>query len=100
MKMQNGLSWGKHLFAFFGDLTEEEEDLASDYDEQQFIESIIRARNDWMAAQNFFENVTDPDLIDYAIYDIEAAKRKYMYLLKQAKLNGITWSRPNINEYK
>ncbi|HHU63678.1 MAG TPA: YaaL family protein [Clostridiales bacterium] len=100
MKTQKGLCWGKHLLAFFGDLAYEEEEVHNPYDEQRFIEDLIKAKKDWMAAQNFFENVTDPDLIDYAIYDIEAAKRKYMYLLKQAKLNGITWNGLNISEYR
>ena len=38
---------------------------------------------------NYFENVVDHDLVDYAIYKVEASRRKYMYMLKQAKLNGI-----------
>ncbi len=46
---------------------------------------IRRAYADWQAAENYFENVTDPDLIDFAIYDIEAAKKKYIYMLKRAK---------------
>ena len=35
--------------------------------------------------ENFFNNVNDPDLVDYAIYDVEAARRKYQYLLKKAR---------------
>lgn len=50
-----------------------------------FAQQIKKAHADWKAAENYFENVSDPDLIDYAIYDVAAAKRKYMYLLKQAK---------------
>ena len=45
----------------------------------------IKAREEWEAAQNFFNNVNDPDLGDYAIYDVEAARRKYQYLLKKAR---------------
>lgn len=30
-----------------------------------------------------FESVNDPELMDYAIYDMEAARRKYMFLLRQ-----------------
>lgn len=53
--------------------------------DKQFIRSVNKAKNEWLAAQNYFDNVSDPDLVDYAIYEIEAARKKYMYLLKQAK---------------
>lgn len=51
-------------------------------------EAVEGARQDWLRARAYFDNVTDPDLIDHAIYCIEAAERKYMYLLKQAKVTG------------
>jgi len=52
-------------------------------------ESISRAREEWLAAKNYFEMVSDPDLVDHAIYLLEAAERKYMYLLKRAKNEGL-----------
>ncbi|WP_127017759.1 YaaL family protein [Anoxybacter fermentans] len=48
-------------------------------------EEIEDAKKDWICAQNYFQNVTDPDLIDHAIYMLEAAEAKYTYLLKQAR---------------
>lgn len=54
-------------------------------EEYQMFESIQRAREEWMDKENFFNFATDPDLIDFAIYDIEASRRKYAYLLKQAR---------------
>jgi hypothetical protein len=54
-------------------------------DDQAYLEEVRKAWQEWNAAQNYFENVSDPDLIDYAIYDLEAARRKYMYMLKQAR---------------
>lgn len=53
--------------------------------DKQIVNSVIKAKNDWLAAQNYFDNVSDPDLVDYAIYEMEAARKKYIYLLKQAK---------------
>ena len=50
-------------------------------------ESIKKAKKDWDNAKNIFENVTNPDLVDYAIYNVDAAEKRYMYLLKQIK-NG------------
>lgn len=52
-------------------------------------ESVTRARDEWLAAKNYFEMVSDPDLVDHAIYLLEAAERKYMYLLKRAKREGL-----------
>lgn len=47
--------------------------------------AVRQAYADWQAAENYFDNVADPDLIDFAIYDIEAAKKKYIYMLKKAR---------------
>lgn len=55
------------------------------HDNRAFAEQIKRAHADWKAAENYFDSVSDPDLVDFAIYDVAAAKRKYMYLLKKAK---------------
>ncbi|MDR1620163.1 MAG: YaaL family protein [Clostridiales bacterium] len=48
-------------------------------------ELIQLALRDWKTATAYFESVSDPALIDYAAYDMEAAKRKYIYLLNSAK---------------
>jgi hypothetical protein len=37
----------------------------------------------------YLDSVTDPDLVDHAIYSMEAAEKKYIYLLKQAKKDGL-----------
>ncbi len=47
-------------------------------------DSEIRAAlQKWKDATRFFESVSDPELMDYAIYDMEAARRRYMFLLRQ-----------------
>lgn len=51
----------------------------------EMLESIHRAQKEWMDKEKYFDYATDPDLIDFAIYEIEASKRKYAYLLKLAK---------------
>ncbi len=48
-------------------------------------EQIESAKKDWVYAHNYFQNVTDPDLIDHAIFMLEAAEAKYTYLLKRAR---------------
>ena len=36
-------------------------------------------------AYSNFENVTDPDLIDSSIYEVNAVQQRYKYLLRQIK---------------
>jgi uncharacterized protein (DUF111 family) len=50
--------------------------------------NIENAKKEWEDAKNIFENVSQPDLVDYAIYKVEAAEQKYIYLLKQYKDNN------------
>lgn len=51
-------------------------------------EIVDQARLEWLAAQNYYKTATDPDLIDYASFLIKACERRYMYLLKKARLEG------------
>lgn len=47
-------------------------------------EDVAEALARWKAAMEYYQNVKDPDLIDFAIYDMEAARRKYVFLLKRS----------------
>lgn len=58
------------------------------YDEE-FFYIVYKAKQEIADAENFFDNVTEPELIDHAIYKMEAAKSQYAYLIKQAKEKGI-----------
>ncbi|MGB9840984.1 YaaL family protein [Thermovenabulum sp.] len=77
----NVLSWLSALFFEEGEENNPNSDL---------LEELRKAKNEWMAAERYFESVSDPDLVEYAVYNIETAKRKYFYLLKKAKEEGIT----------
>lgn len=50
---------------------------------EQRAQQVLRAMEQWQEAQRYFESVSDTDLVDYAIYEAEAARRKYMLLLKR-----------------
>ena len=39
--------------------------------------------------ESFFDFVSDPELIDVAIYELEAKKSRYAYLIRMAKEKGI-----------
>lgn len=55
---------------------------------EKVAEAIREAREEWLAAQRFFAEVTEPDLVDQAIYRLEAAERRYMYLWKVVRKQG------------
>ncbi len=58
-------------------------DLRSE--EEKILDMIKAAHDEWKNAEAFFQDVTDPDLIDHAIYRIQAAKTRYSYLIKLAR---------------
>ena len=62
-----------------------ETELVYSEKELSLVDLVDRAHREWEQAKAFFEEAADPDLIDHAIYAIEAAERKYIYLLKLAQ---------------
>lgn len=61
---------------------------------------VEQARQEWLAAQSYYNSVTDSDLIDHAVYLMQATEKKYIYLLKQARRSGVTYSQysPEVNQ--
>jgi len=47
--------------------------------ESDIHEALVK----WQETRRYFESVNDPDLIEYAVYEMEAARRKYVLLLKR-----------------
>ena len=37
----------------------------------------------WKEAERYFQSVQETDLMDFAIYEMEAARRKYVLLLRR-----------------
>lgn len=58
-------------------------------EEEKLIKMIKEAHKEWENSETYFNNATDPDLIDYAIFKVEANRTKFRYLIKQAKEKGI-----------
>lgn len=46
---------------------------------------VAAAHREWQAALHHFQMVSEPALVDHAIFHLEAAQRKYMYLLNQVR---------------
>lgn len=56
-------------------------------------ELIEQARREWQDAQDYYNTVTDNDLIDHAAFRIQAAEKRYVYLMKKARQEGLNYSR-------
>lgn len=52
---------------------------------ERYYSLVEQAKQEWQDAKRRFNEVSDPDLVDYAIYALEAAERRYVYLLKKAR---------------
>lgn len=48
-------------------------------------ENVRDAYREWEEAKNFFEYLSEPELVDYAAYAIEAAKLRFLYMLRRCK---------------
>lgn len=48
-------------------------------------QAIAEAKYEWEFAQSYFDSVSEPELVEYAIYNQTAAQKKYEYLLRQAR---------------
>jgi hypothetical protein len=56
----------------------------------EYIEAVKNAKIELENIDKLFNNTSDPDLIEYAIYEQYAAKLKFSYLIKKIKDKKIT----------
>ncbi|MEE0514158.1 MAG: DUF2508 family protein [Emergencia sp.] len=59
-------------------------------EENVMLSYIKTARRDLELATNRFNELTDDAAIDYASYNLMAARAKYAYLMRLAKEEGLT----------
>lgn len=77
-----------NIIKFFSDLKDKIE-IRQKYGEEEMLQNLNKAHSEWKKAELYFQSVTEPELIDHAIYNLEAARTKYLYLLKQARRKKI-----------
>lgn len=58
---------------------------SEEMDIEKMHQALAQAKHEWEFAQSYFDSVSEPDLVEFAIYNQKAAEQKYEYLLKQAK---------------
>lgn len=72
-----------------GMLTEDDMGDSMEVEEEDLVKQAVEnARRELLAARSYFDNVSDPDMVDHAIYALQAAEKKYTYLLKYAREKG------------
>jgi len=54
-------------------------------EEYMIREEIQHALIQWQNSVAYYNAVSDPELVDYASYQIEACRRKYEYLLRKIR---------------
>lgn len=54
------------------------------------IETIREVCEQMEIAESRFAQETDPDLIESAIYEMQSLRAKYRYLLRAARIQGVT----------
>lgn len=60
------------------------------YEEKYLLLELEQTQNALAAAYSGFEYVTDPDLIDSCIYQVNSAQKRYKFLLDRAHEAGIS----------
>ena len=58
-------------------------------EKEKILESLQKAKEEWKNKEEYFRSVTEVDLVDHAIYELEASKIKYIYLLKKVRESDI-----------
>lgn len=53
--------------------------------EAEYLQEIESAKMEWNRALQQFHEVSEPEAVDFIIYYILAAEKRYMYLLKKYK---------------
>lgn len=62
---------------------------SSTYDEKYLLQEINMTKKALSVAYSNLDNVTDPDLIDCYIYQLNSEQKRYKYLLQKAKESEI-----------
>lgn len=60
--------------------------LQRETDEESLLIEVEQAKKDWIRAYDQLDLVLGKEQVDYAIYSLEAAEKRYEMLLRQIKL--------------
>lgn len=54
-------------------------------DRDKYLAALNQAQNEYEVAMSCFREATDPEIIDEAIFLMQAARKKYSYFLKKVR---------------
>lgn len=54
-------------------------------EETKLLKALYQAEKEYNVAVAYFREATEPEIIDEAIFRMEAARRKYSYFLKRVR---------------
>lgn len=83
--MKPQLSWTGIWQGWLGRWTQAETRRV-EAEERNLRQQMEAARREMEAAESYFQTVTDPELVDHAIFTMEAARRKYIYLYRRLRV--------------
>lgn len=72
----------------------------AEQERQQMLSAIRKAHRDWLDAKHQLDHVDHRDQIDCAIYNFEAAQKRYEMLIRQAKTVKLEAKEIQINRYR
>ncbi|MGE5415762.1 MAG: DUF2508 family protein [Acidobacteriota bacterium] len=81
------------LKKLFRDLifSEEEKSVTGEWSEDRIVED---AKKEWQTAMKIFEETTDPELIEYAVYNLQAAEKKFQYHINRMRTGKLCSDTP------
>lgn len=82
------------LFNYLKEMAAAKEEYSDgfNYENYELISEVKKTMKELKDAEIYFQSVTDPDLVDHAIYKLESLRKKYIYLIKKAKKDGINFN--------
>lgn len=74
-----GATWRMQLKRSCKDFSQEE------LEKKKLLSALNQAQKEYNVALSHFHAVTEPEIIDEAIYRMEAARKKYSFFLKRVR---------------
>lgn len=66
--------------------------IPATYDEKYLLQELMMTKKALYTAYSNLDNVTDPDLIDCYIYQLNSEQKRYSYLIAKAKESQLSAS--------
>lgn len=59
-------------------------------EEQEILDAVQQAQDEWMEASSNFDYVHEEMLVDYCTYKLKACESRYTYFVRLAKEKGLS----------